>query len=273
LLTVRSAGIAWPTSRPSGDKRKANPILKQAAVIGAGIGGLAAAKAVAPHFEKVIVFDRDALPDAPTPRPGTPQARHTHGLLAGGCRALECLFPGIEFDLVKAGAVRYRVRRDMRVEVPGFDPLPQRDFGFDQFGLSRPVLEVVCRRRVEREPNIEFRPRARVTELTASLDNGSVAGVRFEDTRGRPRSLAADLVVDASGRASPTLHFLEAIDSAKPAAIEIGIDQPMRRPYSTYPRTLRRIGASWCTRPPRRTAADWGSFSRWRGDDGAFRFA
>jgi 2-polyprenyl-6-methoxyphenol hydroxylase-like FAD-dependent oxidoreductase len=202
-----------------------NPILKQAVVIGAGMGGLAAAKAVAPHFEKVIVFDRDVLPDAPAPRPGTPQARHTHGLLAGGCRALESLFPGIELDLVEAGAVRYRVRRDMRFEVPGFDPLPQRDFGFDQFGLSRPALEVVCRRRVEREPNIEFRPRARATELTASLDNGSVAGVRFEDTRGRPRSLAADLVVDASGRASPTLHFLEAIDSAKPAAIEIGIDQ------------------------------------------------
>ncbi len=31
--------------------------------------------------------------------------------------------------------------------------------------------------------------------------------------------------VDASGRASPTLRFLEAIGSAKPAAIEIGIDQ------------------------------------------------
>ncbi len=71
-----------------------NPILKQAVVIGAGMGGLAAAKAVAPHFEKVIVFERDALPDAPAPRLGTPQARHTHGLLAGGCRALEHLFPG-----------------------------------------------------------------------------------------------------------------------------------------------------------------------------------
>jgi 2-polyprenyl-6-methoxyphenol hydroxylase-like FAD-dependent oxidoreductase len=202
-----------------------NPILKQAVVIGAGMGGLAAAKAVAPHFEKVTVFDRDALPDVPAPRFGTPQARHTHGLLAGGCRALERLFPGIEVDLVKAGAVRMRVRRDMRLEVPGFDPFPQRDLGFDQFGLSRPTLERVCRRRVEREPNIELRPRTRVTELTASPDNGSVAGVRFEDTRGRPGSLAADLVVDASGRASPTLHFLDAIGSAKPAAIEIGIDQ------------------------------------------------
>jgi 2-polyprenyl-6-methoxyphenol hydroxylase-like FAD-dependent oxidoreductase len=202
-----------------------NPILRQAVVIGAGMGGLAAAKAVAPHFEKVIVFDRDALPDAPEPRPGTPQARHTHGLLPGGHRALERLFPGIELDLVEAGAVRMRMRRDTRFEVPGFDPLPQRDFGFDQFGVSRPALELVCRRRVEQEPNIEFRPRARVIEIIASPDNGSVAGVRFEDTRGKPGSLAADLVVDASGRASPTLRFLEAIGSAKPLAIEIGIDQ------------------------------------------------
>jgi 2-polyprenyl-6-methoxyphenol hydroxylase-like FAD-dependent oxidoreductase len=202
-----------------------NPILKQAIVIGAGMGGLAAAKAVAPHFEKVTVFEHDALPDVAAPRFGTPQARHTHGLLAGGCRALECLFPGIEFDLVEAGAVRMRVRRDMRFEVPGFDPFPQRDLGFDQFGLSRPALERVCRRRVEREPNIEFRPRTRVTELTASPDNGSVAGVRFEDTRGTRGSLAADLIVDASGRASPTLHFLEAIGSAMPAVIEIRINQ------------------------------------------------
>jgi 2-polyprenyl-6-methoxyphenol hydroxylase-like FAD-dependent oxidoreductase len=202
-----------------------NAILKQAVVIGAGMGGLAAAKAVAPHFEKVIVFDRDALADGPAPRPGTPQARHTHNLLAGGCRALESLFPGIELDLFGAGAVRMRMRRDMRFEVPCFGHLPQRDFGFDQFALSRPSLERVCRRRVEREPNIEFRPRMRVTELIASPDNRGVAGVRFEDTRGTPGSLAADLVVDASGRASPTLRFLEAIGSAKPPTIEIGIDQ------------------------------------------------
>jgi 2-polyprenyl-6-methoxyphenol hydroxylase-like FAD-dependent oxidoreductase len=65
----------------------------------------------------------------------------------------------------------------------------------------------------------------RVTELIASPDNRGVAGVRFEDTSGTPGTLAADLVVDASGRASPTLRFLEAIGSAKPPTIEIGIDQ------------------------------------------------
>jgi 2-polyprenyl-6-methoxyphenol hydroxylase-like FAD-dependent oxidoreductase len=184
------------------------------------MGDLAAAKAIAPHFEKVIVFDRDALPDGPAPRLGTPQARHTHNLLAGGCRALESLYPGIELNLVEAGAVRMRMRRDMRFEVPAFGHLPQRDFGFDQFALSRPSLERVCRRRVEREPNIEFRPR-----MTRLARQSRGRGVRFEDTRGTPGSLAADLVVDASGRASPTLRFLEAIGSAKPPTIEIGIDQ------------------------------------------------
>jgi 2-polyprenyl-6-methoxyphenol hydroxylase-like FAD-dependent oxidoreductase len=89
-------------------------LLKHAIVIGAGMGGLAAAKAVAAHFERVTVFDRDALPEAPAQRPGTPQARHTHGLLAGGHRALERVFPGIGEDLIEAGAVRIRVQRDMR---------------------------------------------------------------------------------------------------------------------------------------------------------------
>ena len=103
-----------------------NPILKQAVVIGAGIGGLAAAKLVAPHFEKVIVFDRDALPDAPSPRPGTPRSRPTHGLLAGGCRALEHLFPGIEFDLVEAGT-ESRFRTTFLKETDHEKTRPHRD--------------------------------------------------------------------------------------------------------------------------------------------------
>ena len=175
------------------------------------------------------MFDRDSLPDAPAPRSGTPQARHTHALLAGGHSALDRMFPGIEIDLMEAGAVRMRLRRDFRVELPGFDPFPQRDFGYDQFALSRPALERVCRRRVEQEPYIEIRARTRVTEVIASPDNSRAAGVRFEDVRGTAGSLAADLVVDASGRTSLTQGFLEAIGWQKPSAVEIGMDQA----YST----------------------------------------
>ena len=56
-----------------------NSILKQAVVIGAGMGGLAAAKAVAPHFEKVFVFERDALPHRPRHAP----ARRSPGIRMG----------------------------------------------------------------------------------------------------------------------------------------------------------------------------------------------
>jgi 2-polyprenyl-6-methoxyphenol hydroxylase-like FAD-dependent oxidoreductase len=206
-----------------------NPILKQAVVVGAGMAGLAAAKAIAPHFEKVTVFDRDSLPDAPAPRSGAPQSRHTHALLAGGHFALDRLFPGLEIDLMEAGAVRMRLRRDLRLEAPGFDPFPQRDLGYDQFALSRPALEGICSHRVEQEPYIEIRSRARVTEIVASPDNSGVAGVRFEDVRGAGGSLTADLVVDASGRISLTQGFLETIGWQQPSTVEIGMDQA----YST----------------------------------------
>jgi glycine/D-amino acid oxidase-like deaminating enzyme len=88
------------------------PILKQAIVIGAGMGGLAAARAVAPHCERVIVFDRDALPDAPAPRPGTPQSWHSHGLLTGGHRALANFY--FTAEKVKNWTFRNSVRRPQR---------------------------------------------------------------------------------------------------------------------------------------------------------------
>src|SRR4051812_18840243 len=79
------------------------PIGRRAVVIGAGIGGLTAAGALARHFEQVTVLERDSLPPDASQRPGTPQARHLHGLLAGGVRALTEVFPGFDDDLLRAG--------------------------------------------------------------------------------------------------------------------------------------------------------------------------
>ena len=39
------------------------PIGSQALVVGAGLGGLAAARGVADYCDRVIVTERDALPD------------------------------------------------------------------------------------------------------------------------------------------------------------------------------------------------------------------
>jgi 2-polyprenyl-6-methoxyphenol hydroxylase-like FAD-dependent oxidoreductase len=153
---------------------------RRAVVIGAGISGLAVAGALADFFEEVTVVERDSLPRAPADRPGTPQSKHIHALLAGGQQALETLFPGFERDLTEAGAVALRVNADFRTELPGFDPLPQRDFGWSILSMSRPLIECVARQQVEKRANVRLRDRCRALELVLSADCASVAGVRCE---------------------------------------------------------------------------------------------
>jgi hypothetical protein len=67
-MTPRRRGWKRSQARMSAFPRRypkmRNPIFKQAVIVGAGMAGLAAAKAIAPQFEKVTVFDRDSLPDA-----------------------------------------------------------------------------------------------------------------------------------------------------------------------------------------------------------------
>jgi len=99
------------------------PMGKHAVVVGAGMGGLAAAKALSAHFERVTVLERDALPQAPAPRQGTPQGRHAHVLLAGGRRALTTLFPPLEQELEQAGAIRIRVGHDVIWSVRAMTPI------------------------------------------------------------------------------------------------------------------------------------------------------
>src|SRR5262245_51614078 len=104
---------------------------KRAVVVGAGMGGLTAAAALAERFEHVLVLERDALPADPVDRAAIPQGRHVHALLAAGQRSLDTLLPGFEADLRRAGAVPVRIGLDIRQERPGFDPFPQRDLGWD----------------------------------------------------------------------------------------------------------------------------------------------
>ncbi|WP_051334743.1 FAD-dependent monooxygenase [Bradyrhizobium sp. Ai1a-2] len=197
---------------------------KQAVVIGAGMSGLAAAGALADHFERVIVLERDRLPSQAVPRTGTPQSRHLHVLLPGGQRALTDLFPHFERDLTNAGSVPLRMARDIRMEIPGLGPLPPRDFGWFIHCASRPLIELVTRRQVERIANVTIRPECRVLEITTVPDGTMVTGVAYEDADGRREILAADLVVDASGRAAPTLGLLRSSGQPAPDEIAIGID-------------------------------------------------
>ena len=51
-----------------------------AVVVGASMGGLAAAAAVSRHVDLVTIVERDELPTSPASRSGTPQGRHLHVL-------------------------------------------------------------------------------------------------------------------------------------------------------------------------------------------------
>src|SRR5690242_14254369 len=81
--------------------------LRKAVVIGAGMAGLTAARALAQRFDQVIVVDRDQLPDSAVPRRGASQGAHGHVLLVAGQRALEELFPGLRDELLQVGATQF----------------------------------------------------------------------------------------------------------------------------------------------------------------------
>jgi 2-polyprenyl-6-methoxyphenol hydroxylase-like FAD-dependent oxidoreductase len=197
---------------------------KQAIVVGAGMGGLTAAQALASHFERVVVLESDVLRDDAGDRAGVPQGKHVHLLLAGGLRALSELFPGFGDDLARAGAVPIRIGLDIRAETPAFTPFPQRDLGIRAYAMSRPLVELTVRRRILANPAIELRQRCRVHELIARADGAAVTGVRYEDAEGKSLTLDADFVVDASGRGALTLRLLAARGKQPPAETAIGVD-------------------------------------------------
>ncbi|MBV9654484.1 MAG: FAD-dependent monooxygenase [Acetobacteraceae bacterium] len=196
---------------------------RSAVVIGAGMAGLTAARALADSFERVTVLERDTLPEAPAFRAGTPQARHVHVMLGGGVRALGELVPGWEPAMGAAGAARLLTAR-VRRELPGYDPFPPRDFGGRGFSASRTLIEHILRGEILRHPSIRMFGDCRVLRLLADDGRSSVAGVSYERAGGAVETQRTDLVVDASGRGTPTLAFLQASSGEVPAETVIGID-------------------------------------------------
>ena len=197
---------------------------RRAVVIGAGIGGLSAAGALAAHFEHVEILERDLLPAGAISRPGTPQDRHPHGLLAGGLRALAELFPGFDDDLAEAGAVPIRVAQDFDYERPDVGTLPHRDLGVTVLCASRPLIESVLRRRVAAIANIAVHPGCRVSQILPATDRAGTRWVQFDTPANRTETVRADLVVDASGRGPPTMALLDALGLRRPPVTEISVD-------------------------------------------------
>lgn len=186
------------------------------------MAGLMAARALSDHFEQVTILERDELPTDPQVRRGVPQARHTHGLLAGGRQEMERVFPGITRQMVEAGAIPGDVVRDYRWFFEG-GCLAQVDSGLEAVAASRPFIEGFVRARTVVLTNVTLRQGCQVEGL--ETDGGRVTGVRVG---GEP--LMADLVVDATGRGTKSPAWLKDLGYEPPAEekIEIGLKYTTR---------------------------------------------
>ena len=195
---------------------------RHAVVIGASFAGLCAARVLGDFFDRVTIVERDALPSgardaqATLDRPGVPQGRHVHALLARGLTELEHLFPGFRADALERGAIEM----DMGLEAAFlrvYGWAPRLDFGVPLLVASRWLFEAAVRKRCLATPGLEVRDRAMVIGLSTAARDGClrVDAVRVTG-EGGDATLPAELVVDASGRGSKAPEWLEAIGVTPP---------------------------------------------------------
>ncbi|WP_019182384.1 hypothetical protein, partial [Microbacterium yannicii] len=239
---------------------------EHAVVIGAGIGGLLSAAALAPRFTRVTIVERDELPVDPTHRRGVPQGEQMHALLAIGQDAFEELLPGIGRAWADAGAAWFDSTRD----VASFSSQGWTARGPSEawtFGIRRIVLESVVRERVRAIPNVTI-VQGTVTGLHASDDSRRVTGVTVRASE--PAVIAADLVVDSSGRTSHAAQWIAGLGYEPPAEHEIVSDivystVVVRLPADALRADIRGILAPPTPADPRRGGA--AAVRRWPASD------
>ncbi|HEV7735539.1 MAG TPA: FAD-dependent monooxygenase [Candidatus Binatia bacterium] len=208
-----------------------------AIIVGGSLAGLCAARVLSDAADRVTVLDRDRYPSEPVGRPGVPQGRHLHALLSRGCAELERLFPGFGKAMADAGALEIDLDGDfVRLLRAGW--VRPRPSGYRWLFASRPLTESIVRAACRRLPNVTIVDDTAVEAL--HVRDGRVAGVT---TRSGAR-LAADLVVDASGRSTHAPQWLRAEGIAPPS--ETVVD-----PHAGY-------STRWFQGPPpERWPRDW----------------
>lgn len=179
---------------------------RRAVVIGAGLAGMLAAAALSTVADEVVVLERDDLPDGPEHRRGLPQGRHAHLLMAGGLAAMEDLVPGVSMrkHLLAAGAHEISISSGMVALTPEGWFRRWRHEGPHMLTCSRALLDWAVRVAVLANTGVEVR-KGQVLSLTGNA--ARVEGVRISTAAGE-EELAADFVVDASGRGSRIVNWL-----------------------------------------------------------------
>jgi 2-polyprenyl-6-methoxyphenol hydroxylase-like FAD-dependent oxidoreductase len=175
-------------------------------VIGAGIGGLGSALALARAGHRVTLIERDDTPMPPDPesafdwdRRGAPQVRHPHVFLGLARTILRDRFPDVLAALADLGVAPDEMRGDGPMALDEATlALLRADDDLRMLPCRRTTFEWVMRKTVLAEAGVDVR----LGEGVAGLEVRSggalpvVTGVRLEDGSVVP----ADLVVATTGR-------------------------------------------------------------------------
>ena len=191
-----------------------------AIVMGASIAGLWAARILSDHFDRVLVLERDRLPEQAEFRAGTPQARQYHVMLVRGVQIMDQFFPGMREELIDCGAIALDATRDVRVLLRG-QCLEQFMSNQIMISCSRLLLEAAIRRRLRSLPKINFVERVKVLGLEMDVAHTRINGVRMRYLDDQPQQnsleqvLYADLIIDTLGRRSLTPEWLKGLGYQK----------------------------------------------------------
>lgn len=192
-------------------------------VAGAGICGMASALMLARDGHDVLVIDRD---DAPTPadvesawaswrRRSVGQFRFAHLMLARGTQVLSSELPDVVDRLEQHGGLRWNVVATVMAGAGSGAPQPE-DSRLDMVTGRRPTIEWVLAGMCDVEPRVTVRRGAAIAGLVPGREAipgvPHVVGVQLESGE----RVTGDLVVDATGRRSPTVRWTEALATRPP---------------------------------------------------------
>src|SRR6185369_165835 len=192
-------------------------------IIGGGICGLGTALLMARDGHEVTVLERDAGPIPPSAeaaweqweRKGVAQFRQPHNFMPGLRLLLEAELPDIQDSLRQHGATKY----DLVNPIPTlFADRSARPIDEKLWTLTarRPLGEWVFAQAAARQQGLSIHRGVQVKELRTGARAipgvPHVVGVKTADGR----ELDADLVIDATGRQSPSTRWLAAIEARAP---------------------------------------------------------
>ena len=195
-------------------------------VAGGGICGSAAALMLARDGHDVTLLERD---DGPVPdsveaawdewnRRSVAQFRFAHIMLARGHGILSRELPDVVERIAANGGLHYNAVDNMLQAIDGATREPE-DVRFDTVTGRRSSIEWALATTLAEEPNVTVRRGSAISGLLAGSAAVAgvphVTGVRLADGE----ELDADLVIDATGRRSPTPDWISDLGGRAPTEV------------------------------------------------------